>query len=622
MLVIEAPMGSGKTEAALLAAEVMAGTVGSDGVLVALPTMATSNPMFSRVQHWLTNTSGARHTTLNLVHGKAALNDDYRSLRATGQTFVGIDDGDDSAGVYVASWFLGRWKAGLASNVVCTIDQVLFAALRHKHVMLRQLGLTNKVVIIDEVHAADEFMRVYLEAILRWLGTHRVPVILMSATLPPLQRHRLVNAYAQGFRGSGREIDVPVSTNYPRLTLVQDSAVDFAVGAHPEPLMSVEFVSADDSPDSLVSLLRDQLAGGGCAGVICSTVARAQERYRALKDADLGEVVLVHSKFVAPHRAARERDLVQRLGPEPGWRPERLIVVGTQVLEQSLDIDFDVMVSDIAPIDLLLQRIGRLHRHERRRPEIVSTSRCFVTGVTDWTSTPPSLDRGVVAVYGAWLPMSALATLDRLPSEVRLPDQIPSLVAEGYDPLTTAPEGWSKEWQRAYLDYRGRCEDQAANAKAFVVCDPKLFLTLSSWADELASDPESPQTAGRARVRDTDESVEVLMVTKDAAGNVRLLDGVGPMSGRLLPSALGDRDAPLARAAAACTVSLPRSLTADPTVLDRVIADLEDALDTSGWQDSVWLKGELCLVLDEAGYVTVADRRLHYDTEVGLVEIR
>ena len=267
MLVIEAPMGSGKTEAALLAAEVMAGTVGSDGVLVALPTMATSNPMFSRVQHWLTNTSGARHTTLNLVHGKAALNDDYRSLRATGQTFVGIDDGDDSAGVYVASWFLGRWKAGLASNVVCTIDQVLFAALRHKHVMLRQLGLTNKVVIIDEVHAADEFMRVYLEAILCWLGTHRVPVILMSATLPPLQRHRLVNAYAQGFRGSGREIDVPVSTNYPRLTLVQDSAVDFAVGAHPEPLMSVEFVSADDSPDSLVSLLRDQLAGGGCAGV-------------------------------------------------------------------------------------------------------------------------------------------------------------------------------------------------------------------------------------------------------------------------------------------------------------------------------------------------------------------
>lgn len=619
LLILEAPMGSGKTEAALLAAEELAARFGSGGVFVALPTMATANPMFSRVAAWLAQIPDAGRTALNLVHSKAALQPEFRSMMYG--RFSGIADDDAGSEVFVSAWFRGRRRAALATHVVGTIDQALFGSLRAKHVMLRQLALTTKVVVLDEIHAADDFMGIYLHDVLAWLGHHRVPVVLMSATLPPAQRDELASAYATGYSGLPARLVLPSSGGYPRLTVVDKEAADWPVAAQLSN-QAVTLRSLDDGVGEVVSLVQELISEGGCVGIICSTVRRAQERYIALRDAGLCEVVLAHSKFAAPHRAQRESDLVSRLGPR-GARPDRLIVVGTQVLEQSLDIDFDVLVSDIAPMDLLLQRIGRLHRHSgRQRPPRVASPVCYVTGVTSWGAEVPEFDRGVGIVYGRWPLMSALATLGGLPATIALPADIPDLVSEAYDESRDAPEGWADPWLGALTRHQDKRAKQRMEASSFALPWPTHAIDLADWADELASDPEAPKQAARAQVRDTDESLEVIMITRDSDGNPRVLDGVEDCSGAIIPRPLGERDGHLARAVASCTVSLPRGLT-HPGVIDATLDALErPPLDVSHWQSSPWLAGQLLLVLDSDGRATVGETTVAYDRELGLREVK
>ena len=173
LLIIEAPMGLGKTEAALMCAEVLARRSGLGGVFFGLPTMATSNPMFSRVREWLNAVPAKNRSSITLAHSKAALNEEYQQLMPWNATMAVYDDAattQHEASAVVQEWFLGRKRAILANHVVGTIDQALFTGLKAKHVVLRHLGLASKVVIIDEVHAADVYMREYLRVVLEWLG--------------------------------------------------------------------------------------------------------------------------------------------------------------------------------------------------------------------------------------------------------------------------------------------------------------------------------------------------------------------------------------------------------------------------------------------------------------------
>lgn len=622
LMVMEAPTGSGKTEAALMAASVLADRFGLGGVMFGLPTMATSNPMFSRVGEWLEHASLGGRTTLNLVHGKAALNAEYAQL-VSGRP-RGIWDDDEASGapdVYVSSWFRGRRKAVLADHVVGTIDQVLMGGLRAKHTMLRHLALANKVVVIDEVHAADDYMRVYLECVLTWLAAHDVPVLLLSATLPPAVRASLASAYARGVGGSRvKRVDIPEASDYPRLTLVADQVVQWPVAQPQEAGVPVQVEALADDIPALVDRLREDLSEGGCAAVICSTVGRAQERFLALREAGLGEVVLVHSKFVAPHRASIEADLVSRLG-RTGKRPERLVVVGTQVLEQSLDVDFDVMVTDVAPMDLLVQRWGRLHRHRHQgRPVRLAQPRCYLTGIEDWDGAVPHPARAVVAVYRTWRLLSSLAVLGRLPRGVVIPDEVPGLVAEAYDDQRPAPAGWEGLWQEALLREEAHRAAQVNDARAVVVSTPGALWTLAKWADPPATDPEAPRGQAQARVRDTDESLEVIVLRGDGAGNAVLLDGVGPCSGRVVPRPLGEGDWQVAKAAASCTVTLPMGFTRG-AALDETLGHLE-RYDASAWQDSPWLAGQLVLELDDEGCARIGERVLEYSADLGLREVR
>ncbi len=380
LTIIEAPTGEGKTEAALALAHRMARAGGTDEMYYALPTMATSNQMFGRLAKHMEVRLGLG-AAIKLVHGQAHLIEE--DLRAATEMNAPLGNGDDArqdAADDAVTWFNSKKRALIAPFGVGTVDQAELAALNVKHATLRMMGLVGKVVIIDEVHAYDTYMTTIIERLLRWLAAMHTSVILLSATLPAARRRKLAEAF-------GAEMELPETalTAYPNLLVLGRDGYHHASPAAWQAgrtLTLGDLHLGDDDAAQKAAWLASAVADGGCACWITNTVRRAQNIFRNLqKIAPVGtQLQLLHSQFPLDARLAREQALEKAYG-RPGEeveRPVRGIVVGTQVLEQSLDLDFDVMVSDLAPVDLLLQRAGRLHRHERQRPAAHATPRLWV----------------------------------------------------------------------------------------------------------------------------------------------------------------------------------------------------------------------------------------------------
>ncbi|MES4909195.1 MULTISPECIES: helicase-related protein [unclassified Streptomyces] len=379
-----APTGDGKTEAALHAASVLGRVSGVGGVFVALPTMATADAMLSRVEEFArVNVGGDR--ALVLLHSMAWLS-----------RHGGSDEGDRGAVVAdgVTSLEAGRWLSGgrrglLAPLGVGTVDQVLTGVLPVRFNVLRLLGLANKVLVVDEAHAYGPWMHTLLVRLLEWLGALRVPVVLLSATLSGRVASSLVEAYR---RGCGFREPVGVESCYPGWLFVDAASGEVsrprAVGSdRPRTLrVVVEPVSWDvrepagarvvvgSRRAALVEYLTPVVERGGCVLVCCTTVDEAQRTFRFLRSAfpDLageeGGLRLLHARFPAWRREEITGECERAFGKPGGvgvGRPVRSVLVATQVVEQSLDLDFDLVVSDLAPLAQLLQRAGRCLRHER-----------------------------------------------------------------------------------------------------------------------------------------------------------------------------------------------------------------------------------------------------------------
>lgn len=520
IFVLEAPMGIGKTEVALMASETFASVLGCSGVFFALPTQATSDGIFPRLLSYLRSLDGGAHS-IELVHGKAQFNDDFRLLEHT-DGGNGIAQ-DDEAGAVVFSWFNGRKKALLADFVVGTIDQLLLLALKQKHVMLRHIALSNKVVVIDECHAFDVYMNVYLKRALNWLGRYKVPVIMLSATLPNAKRNELIGAYL-GKEQQKLECEMtPGSATdaYPVITYSDGDKIYSKAVKSSQKQVSVALKRIAD--EDIIGILDELLSNGGCAGIIVNTVARAQALMKVLSEHFGGDVMfLIHSRFVSSDRLSKERCLRGELG-KPGngvRRPYKRIVIGTQVIEQSLDLDFDVMITDLCPVDLLLQRIGRLHRHNRTRPKRLCEPCCYVLGALS-----DSFERGSVAVYGEYTLMRTRALL---PEKITLPDNVSQLVQTVYDgerdTLPLVPNGYDsaeEEWkmQKAINEKK---------AKTFRIAMPSMdaqntlegFLDVPTDGIYGASD-----AAGEAAVRDAADSIEVVAVMRNADNKLCCLSG-------------------------------------------------------------------------------------------------
>ncbi|TNM38286.1 CRISPR-associated helicase Cas3' [Nocardioides albidus] len=632
LVIVEAAMGAGKTEAALLAAEVLAAKFGCGGVYVALPTMATSDAMFRRVLDWISRLDQPGATSAHLAHGKANLNKDYRDLVAQQRMSQVYDDGvrPQEAEAQVRSWLSGRKKGVLANMVVGTIDQLLFTALQAKHLALRHLAFAGKVVIIDEAHAADDYMRTYLVRALEWLAAYRVPVILMSATLPHAQRQELAAAYRLGCGAA--PVVVPEAAPYPAVTTVDRHGLELIpapedVGAEPERV--IEVVSLDDELDSLATVLAEQLADGGCAAVIRNTVGRAQETARFLRERfpDL-DVVLIHSRFIATHRADREASLRDTLGPDPAQRPARQVVVGTQVLEQSLDLDFDLMMTDLAPVDLVLQRVGRLHRHRRGdgeadRPALLRQPHLYLTGIADSPEGGvPDPVGGSRAVYPLSLLLRSAAVLGLGPdcaTTLTLPTDIRPLVERAYRfDEVPGPDAWRRDIEKADRDYLRKVGEQQRKADDYRIREVGLTPDLRGWLEYGdTSEAEDARSAGASRVRDSEDGLEVIVVQRRSDGEIVYLDDGSEYAGRLAVHLQGPPPNDIARALAAATVRLPLQLTNEGQF--EATLDALEAQAHAGWQESPWLAGQLALHLDDDWHAELAGFDITYDRELGLM---
>ncbi len=617
LIIIEAPMGMGKTEAALAAAEVLATRKECGGIFFGLPTQATANGIFPRLMKWAQRQSDDTVHSVRLAHGLAELNEDYHSL-FHGTAMVAKEDYPED-GLITHEWFEGRKQALLSEFVIGTIDQMLLAALKQKHVMLRHLGLSGKVVILDEVHSYDAYMDQYLDMALTWLGQYETPVILLSATLPARRRREMVEAYA-GIKKLPEKEDWQENQAYPLLTWTDGGEVNQKELQADSFTRSIQIKLEND--ENVSECLKTALKNGGCAGVILNTVKRAQSMAKELREKLPDKrIILIHSGYVASDRADKEELILEKVGKQSSLEDrQNLIVVGTQVLEQSLDIDFDFMISDLCPMDLLLQRLGRLQRHERQRPKGLEKATCVVLGVKG------ELEKGSERVYGRWLLERTKALL---PAEIELPDMISKLVQETYAEPSSgllADPDLKADWDSYNLSIRNK----QMKAKAFRMSEPEKpskkkrrwykKRTIKGLLDTDAQD--SGPTEGikdvraQAMVRDGDPSIEVLVMILHSDGQVGFLPWQN--NGTLLaadrpPSEEESIDIARQR------MRLPRVLCF-PSVQDRTIEELEEMNRRylREWQRAPMLRGELILLLDENYSAVIGGYHLHYSREYGI----
>jgi CRISPR-associated endonuclease/helicase Cas3 len=393
-LVTAAP-GDGKSETALEIERVLAEIFGTQGFAFLLPTMATSDQMYGRIAKTLSRQSG-QDAGLTLIHSMAWLNSAYTDEKLDTQQVLTCD-GDEvgEAGrraqvtMRPQRWLRGSKRPLLAQFAVGTIDQALMAVLPVRHNALRMLALSGKTFIVDEAHAYDPYMQVLLGRLLNWLGAYGVPVILLSATLPASVSDRLIKEY---LRGAGHKMSALSQRTFPapypgwlyvdgesgRASRISDERREEQAQARSMELsIAVEPVGHGAGGGArgrmaVVERLLQPVADGdgGVALVVCNTVGDAQETYLRLRErfdnrshADGGSIQLLHARFPSDVREARTREVTDGLG-RTGPRPLRRIIVATQVVEQSLDLDADIVISDLAPLSLLLQRAGRCWRHE------------------------------------------------------------------------------------------------------------------------------------------------------------------------------------------------------------------------------------------------------------------
>lgn len=392
LLLVTAPTGDGKTEAALYAASVLGQAAGARGLFFALPTMATADAMYPRVSAFAEHAlSGERAMTL--LHSMAWLSPVYATAGPLSGVVFGAGEVSADAATATAAgiWLRGRLRGLLAPLGAGTIDQALSAVLPITHNALRLFGLSDKVFVVDEAHAYGPWMHQLLTRLLEWLGALGAPVVLLSATLSGRTASSLVDAYR---RGAGFLEPSAVQPCYPGWVFTDAATGEVStpreVGSERERTLDVQLrpvvwdtadpVGSPSQARGRRAALREALgpvvSPGGTALVCCTTVAEAQQTVRDLRAAfpqlaqSGGGLRLLHSRYPADTRQRITAECETAYGkPQSATdiahpRPAS-ILVATQVVEQSLDFDFDLIVSDLAPLAQLLQRAGRGRRHAR-----------------------------------------------------------------------------------------------------------------------------------------------------------------------------------------------------------------------------------------------------------------
>jgi CRISPR-associated endonuclease/helicase Cas3 len=611
--IIEEEMGAGKTEAAFSIFDHCRTSGAAHGVYIAMPTQATSNAMYDRLADFLQNRDRSESINLVLAHSHATLDPDYRRRMEIAETFdarvyTEESNGDEGA-LLVRSWFTHNKQTLLAHYGVGTIDQALLGVLQTRHWFVRLFGLAGKVVIFDEVHAYDAYMNTLLARLIEWLAELDCTVVLLSATLPKATRLSLAEAYAKGARASLQTAANAVP--YPRITRVDRGSPETArsvqiAGPQTKRSKDVALLHLPYSAPRVKDAILDAIPGDGCAIVICNTVAGAQEMYESLEREmrPMGwSCLLFHARTPFVWRKEREKTVLAEFGKASGShgaepRPKTLLVA-TQVAEQSLDLDADFMCSEIAPVDLILQRMGRLYRHRRSRT--TAGPRFALLCDVDADSGLPIFGATELIYERYLLLRSWLALKDR--DRITLPDDIEPLVATVYDDAEPAglPERWTTELSAAKSNLADKVREQRERASRVSVRMQEPDAAFGDWIFDVQptllddDDPETHKTL-RALTRDGEPSVTVVLCGTGEAGIALALQPAGHITPEMAQQMM--------------QFSLSISAKA-------IYHALKSELPPPNWRANTHLKHCRRIVLQD-GVAIVANQRLTLTKEKGL----
>lgn len=550
LVLIEAPMGEGKTEAAFLLADHWNHALRQRGCYVAMPTQATANAMFARFRDgYLVRRHPQQASRLQLLHGNAVLSRRVEQLAQVGQVHGEGDASGRDGATEAREWFSHRKRGLLGPFAVGTVDQALLGVLQTRHVFVRLFGLADKTLVLDEVHAFDTYTSELIDRLLAWAGALGCSVVLLSATLPRKRREELMRAYA------GAETPVPQAA-YPRVTWAGGGGVGAAhVPTERGRRVRVEWAAAD------IPAVADRIAGviaeGGCVGWVCNTVDRSQQAAIAMREALHGtgaECDLFHARFPFSERDRREKRALERFGKQEqgqSRRPHAAVLVATQVIEQSLDVDFDLLVTDVAPVDLLLQRSGRMHRHDLARPE-------GLRDPTVWIVSPESDEDGLPTfgaskyVYGEWLLLRTWMTLQGRDT-LQVADDVEGLIEDVYGGHGELPDdAMGKRLRAAQAEELARREKLDQAAQQAMIRKPQYADGFLHFVEEARlRDEEDPELhrAFRAMTRYEERPSVTLICLRQRDGAVTVetdgehlpLDLDAPPDDKMLDHLLGSR---------------------------------------------------------------------------------
>ena len=447
--VIEAPMGMGKTEAALWAAYQILVAGKATGIYFALPTQATSNRMHIRMNEFVRRISGSSNAS-RLIHGNSWLMDQTPGLLPVATSPGGSDDARTGR-----DWFASAKRALIAPFGVGTVDQALLGVVAAKHFFVRHFALAGKVVILDEVHSYDLYTGTLIDKLITTLEGLGCTVIVLSATLTGKRLGQITSLPDNSSDGA--------ALPYPLITGRNEGQPLEPVAATPPVSrnVKVDFIAEEKAAEEAVNLARK----GGALLWICNTVEAAQKQYRRfmeLADNEFPIVGLLHSRFPYWRREALENEWMERFGKDGQTRCGS-ILVSTQVVEQSVDLDADLMITELAPTDMLLQRLGRLWRHEREKRPVEVTRLCIIKetrSVEEFrTLSPQEIKKELGSKALVYDPFILLRTLEvwQAHKVISIPLQIRSLIEATYEDREYEPETWLKLYEETYgktLSYR------------------------------------------------------------------------------------------------------------------------------------------------------------------------
>lgn len=565
LLLIEAPADEGTRDAALITAEVLASATGATGLFVTLPACTAITELA-----WADRQRGMRYVPAS-----------YRTPRLPGPSGVGTDE--PGAQAAAREWLAGPNRALLAPLVCTTIDQLLRAGVSSRHVALRHLGLAGKVVIIDGLSSHDVHDSPLLRRVLGWLAAERVPVIVVSTALASGHRQELREAYAGRATRADRSAD-----GYPRISWLpgNGSASPAVRGSLPRIPRNVRLVVPlldERDGDDLVPAMASELAYGRKRVLVArNTAVRAQQTYQRLRVwYARGDIALYHDGFTAADRRAREREIARR----------PYIVVSAE----DLDLSADVVISDLAPADVLVHRAGKI--------EGSGDPRLFVVGRRDAPDGPPVLppEPG----YGNHLLWRTEAAL-RSRTVLAIPGDVQRFIDEVYGDAPLGPDDWRTEMERAAASDTTRLAELAAQAESIMLPPPdagSLAMIHRNVADE-----ESPLV--RAHTLIGPPSIEVMLLRRTRRGDVATTVSAGPPR-RLRLNRYPD---------AATTAIALGEIVRLPARIAEAAAGV--AAPVPGWSESPWLGGIKVLFLPEDGSaLALGEHECWYSDELGL-EIR